>query len=111
VIKNLIKETLINLNLFYWLKDLFFYKDPIHQQQFEFYSSLISKNDLVFDVGGNIGERARIFADLANKVVVVEPQPFCLRHLRSRFKFVKNVVIEPVGMAQKKGEMEMYLSQ
>jgi len=111
VIKKLIKEVLINLNIFYWLKDLFFYNDPIHQQQYEFYRSFISKQDLVFDVGGNIGERARIFADLANMAVVIEPQPFCLRHLRSRYKFVKNVVIEPVGMAQKKGEIEMYLSQ
>jgi FkbM family methyltransferase len=39
----------------------------------EFYGKFISSKDLIFDIGANIGEPTAVFAQLARKVVAVEP--------------------------------------
>lgn len=39
-----------------------------------FYAQFMSPNDLVFDIGANVGMRSAIFSSLARKVVAVEPQ-------------------------------------
>jgi FkbM family methyltransferase len=47
----------------------------------QFYSSLLKKGDLVFDIGANVGTMTRVFASLGAKVVAVEPNPDCVRHI------------------------------
>ena len=41
----------------------------------EFYAQFISKSDVVFDIGANVGNRLPVFSELARRVVAVEPQP------------------------------------
>lgn len=52
------------------------------QMKSDFYSSLISPGDMVFDVGANVGNRTRIFLELGANVVSIEPQGVCVEVLR-----------------------------
>src|SRR2546429_6718136 len=47
----------------------------------EFYSSLLPPGGLVFDIGANVGTMTRVFASLGAKVIAVEPNPDCIRHI------------------------------
>jgi FkbM family methyltransferase len=47
-----------------------------------FYSQLIRRDDLVFDVGANVGVYTEVFAALGAKVIAVEPNPRCCRVLQ-----------------------------
>jgi FkbM family methyltransferase len=47
----------------------------------QFYSSLLVKGALVFDIGANAGTMTRVFSSLGARVVAVEPNPDCLRHI------------------------------
>jgi FkbM family methyltransferase len=108
--KRLFKRLLIFLRIFYQIKDLAFFKIPIHQKQKEFYESLISKEDLVFDVGANIGQRSYIFQAIAKKVIAYEPQPSCLQILNSRFAFKSQVQVSAIALSHQKGKATMHIS-
>ena len=41
----------------------------------DFYSSLLPKNALVFDIGANVGTMTRVFSSLGARVIAVEPIP------------------------------------
>jgi FkbM family methyltransferase len=47
----------------------------------KFYSSLLPQGALVFDAGANVGTLTRIFVLLGAKVIAVEPNPDCARHI------------------------------
>ena len=47
----------------------------------EFYSGLLTTGAWVFDIGANVGTMTRVFASLGAKVVAVEPNPDCVRHI------------------------------
>jgi len=78
------------------------------KNRFSFYSSIVKKGDLVFDVGANVGNRTEIFQQLGTRVIAVEPQPDCIKILDQ--KFSNTIVIEPVGLASTEGEMEMFVA-
>lgn len=73
-----------------------------------FYSSFIQPGQLVFDVGANMGNRLDIFTALTPNVVAVEPQPVCIAALKQRFG--SKIQIEEVGLADKPGELEMFIA-
>jgi FkbM family methyltransferase len=47
----------------------------------DFYSSVVQPGTLVFDIGANVGVFSAIFASLGAKVVAVEPNSDCVRHM------------------------------
>ena len=48
----------------------------------EFYTSLIpADNALVFDIGANVGSFAEVFESLCARVISLEPNPDCVRHI------------------------------
>lgn len=47
----------------------------------KFYSGLIRKNDLCFDIGANIGSKSKLFLSLGAKVIAFEPQSNCSEKL------------------------------
>jgi len=107
MLKQLLKEALLQTGLYYRLQS--YRRDERTANQREFYSNLIRSQDLVFDVGANIGQRTEIFSRLGRRVIAIEPQRYCLKHLRSRFMFCRNVAIEPVALSD--GECEAVLYQ
>ncbi len=46
-----------------------------------FYSELIKKNDLCFDIGANIGSKSKLFIKTGAKVIAFEPQSSCFEVL------------------------------
>lgn len=70
----------------------------LDRQHKAFLSQFIGKDDLVFDVGANTGEKARLFLQLGAKVVCVEPQKACVQRLTARYKRNPNVRIVPKAL-------------
>jgi len=109
-LKTVLKESLLDLGLYHKFNNFRFRHDLKNKSQENFYRKVIKDDALVFDVGANVGQRSEIFAKLGRKVIAIEPQPNCIRHLRSRFKFNRKVVIEEVALAEKRGEAQMWQS-
>lgn len=109
-IKTALKESLLDLGLYHKVNNFRFRNDERNLSQEKFYAKVIGKTDLVFDVGANIGQRSEIFAKLARTVVAVEPQPNCVRHLKSRFRFNRRVLIEECAVGETPGEATMWQS-
>jgi FkbM family methyltransferase len=55
----------------------------MHAKRVSFYRSFLSKDDLVFDIGANIGERVAALLDVGCRVIAVEPQEECCALIRS----------------------------
>jgi FkbM family methyltransferase len=47
-----------------------------------FYKNLIRSGQLVFDIGANVGVLSGVFASLGARVVAVEPNADCVRHIQ-----------------------------
>ncbi|MGA2484299.1 MAG: FkbM family methyltransferase [Candidatus Acidiferrales bacterium] len=48
----------------------------------QFFAPLLPPGALVFDVGANVGTLTEVFASLGAKVIAVEPNPDCARHIQ-----------------------------
>lgn len=76
----------------------------------EVYLKFAGREDVVFDVGANVGNRAKVFAKLARKTVLFEPQPYCLAILKAGFGDMKNVEIVPKAVGSAPGRATMKVS-
>lgn len=82
-----------------------------HERQMAtFYSRLIRKGDICFDVGANIGKFTKVFLKLGAKVICIEPQETCLQQLQKSFGDNKNIIIvgKAVGESEGYGELMIY---
>lgn len=82
--------------------------DKLFRDRFDFYSKIIQPNDLVFDIGANIGNRVEIFLALGAKVIAVEPQKECCKILKN--KFGDKIKIVQKGLGAKAGVMQLSIS-
>jgi FkbM family methyltransferase len=73
-----------------------------------FYSQFISKDDLCFDIGANIGNRTKVFLYLGAKVVAVEPQRECSRILNIRFG--SKINLEQSALGESNGDGVIFIS-
>jgi FkbM family methyltransferase len=71
--------------------------------QLEFYRQFIDSNDLVFDVGANVGNRSKLFLNLKAKVCAYEPQKELCKHLNAYLKRNKSINIFNLGLGEKEG--------
>ena len=108
--KALLKDLLLKAGAYYKINQIRFRHNQRDISQKAFYTTIIGHDDLVFDVGANVGQRSAIFSQLARMVVAFEPQPQCITHLRSRFKFKPNVKIEPIALSATGGDAIIYQS-
>jgi FkbM family methyltransferase len=77
----------------------------LHPARVLFYRQFISPNDLVFDVGANVGNRVASFLECGASVVAVEPQPSCVAVLKE--KFGDKIIIENYGLGHEAGRLMM----
>lgn len=110
MVKGFLKEILLGVGLYYKVNSYRFRHDQRSALQQAFYAGLIGKADIVFDVGANVGQRSEIFSQLAARVVAFEPQAECVRHLKSRFMFKRNVEIVQIAISEVEGEALLYES-
>ena len=76
----------------------------------KFYGQFIQNGDLCFDIGANVGARAKIFRRLGAKVVCLEPQEECLKILHSTFKNDNNVKIVGSAVGATVGSAQLTMS-
>lgn len=81
------------------------------QKRLQFYSQFISKGDLCFDVGANIGNHTRVFVQIGATVVVVEPQKSCWRVLKKRFGDNDSVHLINKGLGKTIGKNEFFIDR
>jgi FkbM family methyltransferase len=75
------------------------------------YRHFVQPGDLCFDVGAHVGNRIRSFLALgARRVVAVEPQPAMLSVLRTLYGRRQDVLIAPIGLADKPGKLTLNIS-
>ncbi len=68
----------------------------------DFYKQFIGPDDLVFDVGANLGEVTEVFAGIAGKVVALEPVPESFAVLRNKFSSLSGrLELRRVAVGQK----------
>ena len=78
--------------------------------RYSFYKQFINNSDIVFDVGANIGNRTKIFRNLAAKVIAFEPQSICFNKLTKACKPFKNIKVLKLGLSEKPGKENMLLA-
>lgn len=81
------------------------------QKRLVFYRQFAGQGDRVFDVGANLGNRAKIFSRLGAYVVAVEPQADCARHLHSVFHKVPNFCLVQRALGSSAGQLEMLIHE
>lgn len=75
------------------------------QQRQRFYGAFLHKNDLVFDIGANYGNRVQTFLSLGCKVVAVEPLPECFRYLK--YKYGRKARLENICVGPARTEAQL----
>lgn len=84
------------------------------EKMIRFYSTFINPLDLCFDIGANIGDRTAALLLSGNKVVAIEPQPECVKHIRKRFQTkideYKLIVIQN-AVGSKEGSAKLQLTR
>lgn len=79
---------------------------PNDQARLDFYRQLIQPNDLVFDIGANVGNRTKVFLRLGARVVAFEPQSSCAAVLQKAlsnnpsFRLARKALGDKPGVAE-----------
>jgi len=75
-----------------------------------FYSQFVSKDDLCFDIGANIGNRTRAFLKIGATVIAVEPQDICMQKLLNKYRNNNKVFLVHKALGSKEGKGNLMLS-
>jgi FkbM family methyltransferase len=75
-----------------------------------FYSQFISGDDLVFDIGANVGEYTEVFAGLGARVVAVEPNPSLLPIL-NKIRPFDRIIVNSVAVGSSRGVADLLMCE
>jgi len=67
----------------------------------------LNTNDLFFDVGAHLGDKSKELIKNKINVVMIEPQPECLKELKKLYSKNPFVTIIPMGLGRSKQKLEM----
>jgi FkbM family methyltransferase len=81
-----------------------------HARLVSFYSALVPRGGLAFDIGAHVGNRVRAWRRLGARVVAAEPQPDCQTVLRWLFARDRAVTLLPQALGEVEGEASLLLS-
>jgi len=96
--------------------DRYMYKDGLRriknimQRKYCNDKCAITKNDIVVEIGANIGEFTLAAADQAKQVYAFEPDPSCLDCLKLNTDQLENVQIVKKGASDKNKKLTFYVS-
>jgi FkbM family methyltransferase len=79
-------------------------------KRLQFYQHLIKPNDLVFDIGANVGNRTKVFLRLGARVVAFEPQPFCAKVLGRAFSGNARFQLVHMALGGEAGKAELQIN-
>ncbi len=89
---------------------IYYWKPGNLRRMKAFYKPFIQPGDLCFDLGAHLGNRTAVWQKLGARVIAVEPQPRCIRELRSRFDNDPTICILPVGVAKQAGTAILHIN-
>ena len=97
-----------NLKLYFKKIFSFIFKKKIKYHEV---SKFLNKGDLFFDVGAHLGDKSKELIKNEINVVMIEPQPECLKVLKKLYSENQFVNIVPLGLgsSQKKNANEYKL--
>lgn len=81
----------------------------LKKSRHSFYLSFLKKDDLVFDVGANFGNRVEIFLGSKAKVIAFEPQEICQEYLK--LKFGSKITIRTEALGEKEELLPIYINE
>jgi FkbM family methyltransferase len=85
---------------------------PLRQRRLRaLYASFVRPGDLVFDVGGHVGNHTRALVALGCRVVTIEPQPDFARLLRRMFRKTPSVCVLEVAASDTVGRTQLAISE
>ncbi|HKF56731.1 MAG TPA: FkbM family methyltransferase [Blastocatellia bacterium] len=114
-VKDGIKELTRGTTLYGPLRDSYFrlfnrQERNRRKDRVAFYAQFVPKGDLVFDIGANIGEYTEAFLKLGARVVAVEPNPECVKILKT-IRPSAHLTVEAVAIGAKAGEAVLRLCE
>jgi FkbM family methyltransferase len=74
------------------------------------YRRYVGRGDLVFDIGGHVGDRVASFRRLGARVIVAEPQPALAKTLRLLFGRDRDVTVEETAVGRSPGTVALRLN-
>ncbi|MBV9968561.1 MAG: FkbM family methyltransferase [Xanthobacteraceae bacterium] len=74
------------------------------------YRRFVGPGDLVFDIGGHVGDRVAAFRRLGARVVVAEPQPALATTLRLLFGRDPEVMVEEAAIGRTAGKIALRIN-
>jgi FkbM family methyltransferase len=77
----------------------------------QFYAPFVRPGALCFDIGAHVGNRVRCWRRLGARVVAVEPQPDCVRILRTLYGRDRDVRIVAAAVGERAGEATLLVSE
>lgn len=82
------------------------------ETELSFYRQVLgSQCQLVFDIGANCGDKVSVFSQIAKVVVAVEPDLYCQKALRARFRRNESVRLESVAVGACVGQADLYIEE
>jgi FkbM family methyltransferase len=81
-----------------------------HKKMCDLYSPYIRQDDLVFDIGANVGLYSDLFTELGARVIAVEPNPGCCEIL-SAMASCRNITIVNRAAGDVPGKLNLHLSE
>ena len=104
--KNIISNLRYSKFHYFYLK----YKNPDYindlNKEANFYQDILNKNDLVFDLGANFGEKTEIFQRFVKKIICYEPIEYLCKRMISRFRNNKSVIIVQIIVSDSEGMVD-----
>ena len=90
----------------------FFFKKYFLIKKYKLHNifKLINKEDIVFDIGAHTGEKSKNLIEICSKIILVEPQPECIKILRKKFSNIPKVLILPYGLSSKKENLQLKIN-
>lgn len=74
------------------------------------YARFVAAGDLAIDVGAHVGDRIGSFRRLGARVVALEPQPLCVRALRSLYESDPEVTLVAAACGAHPGTVTMHVN-
>ncbi len=70
----------------------------------------ITNNNIIFDIGAHKGDKSKKLINFFSKIVLVEPQPECIKILKSKFSKYKNIIIVETGVSSREQSLELKIN-
>ena len=97
-----IKYTLLHF-IILSIKNFFYIKKEI-----VFHKNFLNKNNLIFDLGANVGDKSYVFSLFAKKIIAYEPEERLVNYLKRRFFKNKKIIIVPKVVSANRKKVKLY---